>query len=257
MEFRSEYEIKKEIIEIGRRCWVKGWVAANDGNISVKISPNEILTTVTGVSKGFLNMDMIVKVDLDGNLIEGTKKPSSELPMHLMVYKVRQDVNAVLHTHPPYATGFAVSGISMEECVLPEIILTMGSIPLSPYGTPSTDEVPDAIKPYIEKYEGVLMKNHGALTLGKDLQEAYYRMESLEHAAKIIFISKQLGGVSLLKEEDVKKLEVVRKKYNIPEDKPLCKINSYDENIDRDLLDEVVKRVKEKLSTLKEGSKNE
>ncbi len=251
MEFKSEYQIKKEIIEIGRRCWLKGWVASNDGNISVKISENEILTTVTGVSKGFLNMDMIVKVDLEGSLIEGGRKPSSELPMHLMVYKVRKDVKSVLHAHPPYATGFAVSGISMEECVLPEIILTMGSIPLSPYGTPSTEEVPEAIKPFVEKYEGVLMKNHGALTVGKSLEEAYYRMESLEHAAKILFISKQLGGVSPLNEEDVKKLAEVRKKYNIPQEKPLCKVNSEVE-VDGDLVNEVVRKVRERLKDLKE-----
>ncbi len=256
MDFKSEYEIKKEIIEIGRRCWIKGWVASNDGNISVKLSENEILTTVTGVSKGFLTMDMIVKVDMDGNLIEGKRKPSSELPMHLMVYKVRKDAGAVLHTHPPYATGFAVSGVSLEDCILPEIILSMGAIPLTPYGTPSTDEVPNSIKPYIETHEWVLMKNHGALTIGKNLLEAYYRMESLEHAAKIIFISRELGGVSLLGEEEVKKLMEVRKKYNIPEDKPMCKITKDNKkDVDDKLVEEVVKRVSEKLKELSGGDK--
>ncbi len=215
---KNEFELKKLIIDIGKRIWTRGYVAANDGNITVKISENEILTTPTGVSKGFMTPDMIIKIDMNGNVISRSSKykPSSEIKMHLEVYKERNDVNAVIHAHPPYCTSFAVAGIPLDKCVLPEAIITLGAVPIAPYGTPSTMEIPESIKPYIKNSDAILLANHGALTLGPDLITAYYRMETLEHSAHIIFLATQLGNVNILPEKEVKKLMEVREKMNIP-----------------------------------------
>lgn len=166
---KSELELKKEICEVGRRIYKNGFVAANDGNISIRISENEILATPTGVSKGFMTPDMIVKTDLKGNVISGKNRPSSKLKMHLEVYKQREDVKSVVHAHPPTATGFAVAGIPLEEMIMPEVIITLGTVPIAKYGTPSTDEIPLAIREYFDCYDGILLENHGALTVGTDL----------------------------------------------------------------------------------------
>jgi L-fuculose-phosphate aldolase len=195
----SEYQTKLDIVEIGRRIYQQGYAASNDGNISVRISDSEILTTPTGLAKGFMTTDQIIKCDMQGNKIAGDPnlKPSSEVKMHLAVYAERPDVNAVVHAHPPVATGFAVAGIPLEKCVLPEIILTIGCIPLAQYGTPSTEEIPNSIRDLIKKCDAVLLANHGALTLGKDAFSAYYKMESMEHFAKISLVARQKGSLNL------------------------------------------------------------
>lgn len=215
---KNEFELKQLIVDIGKRIWTRGYVAANDGNITVRISKNEILTTPTGVSKGFMSPDMIIKIDMDGNVITRNTgyKPSSEIKMHLEVYKERSDINGVIHAHPPYCTSFAVAGIPLNRCVLPEAIITLGAVPIVPYGTPSTREIPESIKPFIKNSDAILLANHGALTLGTDLLTAYYRMETLEHSAHIIFLAIQLGNVNILPEGEVKKLMDVREKMNIP-----------------------------------------
>jgi L-fuculose-phosphate aldolase len=201
-----EIKYKKLICEIGKRVYEKGFVAANVGNISVRIDENEFLITPTGVSKGFLTTDMIIKVDGEGNVLEGEYKPSSEMKMHLLVYKERPDVHAVLHVHPPYATAFAIAGIPLDQAIMPEAVVSLGTIPLAKYGTPSTDEVPKAVKSHVYDHQGVLLENHGALTWGKDLLQAYYLMESLEFTAKINWISRQLRGDRELSKENVAKL---------------------------------------------------
>jgi L-fuculose-phosphate aldolase len=201
-----EIKYKKLICEIGKRVYEKGFVAANVGNISVRIDENEFLITPTGVSKGFLTTDMIIKVDGEGNVLEGEYKPSSEMKMHLLVYKERPDVHAVLHVHPPYATAFAIAGIPLDQAIMPEAVVSLGTIPLAKYGTPSTDEVPKAVKSHVYDHQGVLLENHGALTWGKDLLHAYYLMESLEFTAKINWISRQLRGDRELSKENVAKL---------------------------------------------------
>jgi len=218
----NEQKIVSDIIEVGRRCWQRGWVAANDGNISVRISENEILATVTGVSKGFLTPEMIVKVDPEGDLIEGSLKPSSEIQMHLLVYKKRPDIYAVFHAHPPFCTAHAVAGLSLSECVLPEIVVTLGQIPLAKYGTPSTPEIPQSLLPYIENHDAFLLQNHGALTLGKDVYEAYYRMESIEHFAHILYLARGLGSVNMLEKSQVEKLQAIRSRYGFTGNVPLC-----------------------------------
>ena len=159
---KSPFEIKKEICEVGHKLYMKNFVAANDGNISVKISDNEFYCTPTGVSKGSLTPDMIIKVDAEGKKIEGKLNPSSEIKMHMRVYKERPDVNAVVHAHPPIATAFTVADIDLDQYILPEAVLTIGEVPTCDYGTPSTMEIPDSLEPYIQDHDAFLLRNHGA-----------------------------------------------------------------------------------------------
>lgn len=190
----------------------KSFVAANDGNISVRIDSDRVLTTPTGVSKGFMTPESMVIVDLEGRPLS-TGKPSSEILLHLFIYRERPEVQAVVHAHPIYATGFATAGLSLQECVAAEIIVTLGSIPLAPYGTPSTPRLPEALRPYIHRHDAFLLANHGAVTVGKDLWDAYYKLERLEHYAHIIFISRQLGGEKVLPKKEVQELFHLRGKY--------------------------------------------
>lgn len=191
-KYYSDFEAKKLICEIGRRIYNKNFVAANDGNISVKVGPNTIWTTPTGVSKGFMTPDMMVKMDLSGKVIAGKMKPSSEVKMHLRVYNENPEVNAVVHAHPPVATSFAIAGINLDKPVSPEAVVLLGTVPVAPYATPGTQEVPDSIAPYCKDYNAVLLANHGALTWGADLIQAYYRMESLEHYALMLMYSNNI-----------------------------------------------------------------
>lgn len=210
----SEKQVKEDLVEVGRRIYDRGYVAANDGNISVRISEDEILTTPTGVSKGFMEPDMMIKVNLEGEKLAGNLEPSSELKMHLEVYRVRPDVVAVLHAHPPAATAFAAAGQALDRPVLPEIIIALGDVPLARYGTPSTNEVPKSIRPHIKDHDAVLLENHGVLTLGTDLYKALFKMESIEHFAQISIYARMLGGEQELSSEEVEKLLQVRKKMN-------------------------------------------
>jgi L-fuculose-phosphate aldolase len=218
MASTNEWALKQLIIEIGKRLWTRGYIASNDGNITIRLSEKEVLTTPTGVSKGFMTPDMIIKMDMDGKILTpGSKfQPSSEVKMHMEVYRQRPDINSVVHAHPPYCTSFAVAGIPLNKCVLPEAILTLGAVPIAPYGTPSTREIPDSVKPYVERSDAILLANHGALTMGVDLLTAYHRMETLEHSAAIVFLAIQLGNVNIIPENQVEKLMELREKMNIP-----------------------------------------
>ena len=213
----NELEIKQLMVEVGRRIWTRGYVAANDGNMSVRLNGNEFLTSPTGVSKGFMNTDMIIKVDSKGKVLSENAdyKPSSELKMHMEVYKERPDVNAIVHAHPAYATSFAVAGIPLNKCVLPEAILTIGAVPIVEYGLPSSKEIPDSIREHIKNSDVVLLENHGALTLGDDLLNAYYKMETLEHTADIIWKAIQLGNVNVLSEPERDRLVALRDNFGL------------------------------------------
>lgn len=211
----NEIKYKSQICEIGKRIYEKGFVAANDGNISIRISDNEFLITPTGVSKGFMKPEMILKVDGQCNVLEGSLKPTSEMKMHLLVYKERPDVQAVVHVHPPYATAFAIAGIPLNQAIMPESVVYLGTIPLAEYGTPSTDEITDAVKKYVHQHQGVLLENHGALTWGNSLEHAYYLMESLEFTAKINWLAKQLNGDRELSIQQVKRLIELKSKMGI------------------------------------------
>jgi L-fuculose-phosphate aldolase len=213
----SEWELKQLIIEIGKRIWTRGFVASNDGNISVKLNDKELLTTPTGVSKGFMSPDMIIKVDNNGKVISGNSKyrPSSEVKMHLEVYKERPDIKSVVHAHPPYATSFAVAGIPLNKCVLPEAVIVIGAVPIAKYGLPSTMEIPDSIREHIKNSDAILLENHGALTLGTDLLNAYHKMETLELTASIVWKAIQLGNVNVLQEKERDRLMALRSNYGL------------------------------------------
>ena len=213
---KSVYEIKKDICEVGHKLWLKGFVAANDGNISVKVSDNEYYCTPTGVSKGDLTPDMIIKVDKDGKKLEGKLNPSSEIKMHMRVYKERPDVTAVVHAHPPVATAFTVADIDLDQYILPEAVLTIGDVPTCDYGTPSTMEIPDSLDPYIQNHDAFLLRNHGALTVGCSLQKAFFVMEEVEFNAVICKNAMELGAVHEIPNEQLKKLMDLRKKMNLP-----------------------------------------
>lgn len=214
----NEKEIRQEICDIGKRIYNRNMVAANDGNISVKASDNEFIVTPTGVSKGFMKPEILVKIDLKGNVLksDGIHKPSSEIKMHLRVYKDRKDVKSVVHAHPMYATAFAISGIPLKKSIMPEAIITLGSVPIAKYGMPSTEEIPDAIADYLQSYDALLLENHGALTYGADLLNAYFKMESLEFYAQLLYLSTMLGGPNELPDNEVKRLYELRKKFNLP-----------------------------------------
>lgn len=221
----SEFQHRKLICEIGKRIYDRGYVAANDGNISLRLNENEVLATPTGVSKGFMTPDMIVKINMDGEKLEGDLRPSSEIKMHLDVYRRRPDVRAVIHAHPPVATGFAVAGIPLNKCVLPEVIISLGSIPIARYGTPSTDEIPMAIREHLNDCDAFLLENHGALTIGVDLTNAYFKMETLEHFAQISLVARLLGHENVLPPEKVQELMEVRRRMGVPGKNPGCVIN--------------------------------
>lgn len=222
---RSELEIKKEMCEIGRRVYNRGMVAANDGNFSVKLNDNEYLCTPTGVSKGFMTPEYICKVDAQGNVLEANEgfRPSSEVKMHMRVYKERPDVNAVVHAHPMYATTFAIAGIPLMEPIMPEAVIFLGGVPLAKYGTPSTVEVPDSIMPYIQEYDAVLLENHGALTYSDSLMNAYHKMESVEFYARLMYQAKMLGGPQILDEKRVEELYEIRRNMGIVGKHPAVK----------------------------------
>ena len=190
----SDYMTKQDIVEVGKRMYNRQFVASNDGNISVRVADNELIITPTGVSKGYMEVEDMIKVDLDGNILSGIKKPSSEIKMHLAVYKNRPDVKAVCHAHPQKATAFAVARQVCKEIALPEVVFSIGSVALSEYATPTTEELPKSIEDIIKKTDAVLLANHGALTVGSDVFDAYYKMETLEHFAGIILYARQLGG---------------------------------------------------------------
>ncbi|NLK07552.1 MAG: class II aldolase/adducin family protein [Firmicutes bacterium] len=212
----SEFQLKRDIIEVGRRIYNSGFVAANDGNISVRLSDKLILTTPTGVSKGFMTPDMIVTCDMDGNVVSGSWRPSSELKMHLAVYKAREDVKSVVHAHPPYGTAFAVAGFALEKPIMPEVVINLGWVPLTQYGTPSTEEIPDAVLPYLPRHDAFLLQNHGALTVGSDPYNALFKMETLEMGAKISLLARLLGGEKEISPPDVDRLIDLRQSMNMP-----------------------------------------
>ncbi len=219
-----ERQLREDIVEAGRRLWVRGFVASNDGNISVRLDAERLLMTPASVSKGFMTPDMMVVTDLEGRLLEGApgRKPSSEILMHLVVYRNRPDVAAVVHSHPPLATGFAVAGMPLDRAVLAEVVTTLGSIPIAAYGTPSTRELADTVEPYVRAHDGLLLANHGALALGKDLFAAYYKMETIEHFARISLVARLLGREHLLSREEVDRLQGLRGTYGIAAPAPIC-----------------------------------
>jgi L-fuculose-phosphate aldolase len=216
--------VRTDIVEVGRRLWARGFVASNDGNISVRIGPDRLMMTPASVSKGFMTPEMMVVTDLDGAVVlaEPGRKPSSEALMHLVAYRQRPDIGAVVHAHPPTATGFAVAGIPLDRAVLAEVVTTLGSIPIAGYETPSTRALADTVGALLKTHDGVLLANHGAIALGKDLFSAYYKMETIEHFATISLVARQLGREHLLSRGEVERLQQLRGTYGIASPAPIC-----------------------------------
>jgi L-fuculose-phosphate aldolase len=218
----SESPLRADIVEVGRRMYARGYTASNDGNISVRLGPDRLLMTPKSVSKGFMTPDMMCITDLEGRKLHGDRDPSSEMLMHLEVYRQRPDVQAVVHAHPPTATGFAVAGIPLDRAVLAEVLTTLGSIPIAAYATPSTKELPEAVRKYIKAHDGMLLANHGALTVGADVYSAYFKMETIEHFAKISLVARLLGREHLISREEVMRLQELRGSYGIKAPAPIC-----------------------------------
>ena len=214
--YLDDKQAKELIVEIGRRIYQRGFVASNDGNISVKVGEKELWTTPTGVSKGFMNEDMLVKTDLNGTVLAGKRKPSSELKMHCRVYLENEEAMAVVHAHPPMATVFSVLGRGLETPYLTEGVLQLGRVPITPYATPTTSEVPESIAPYCKRYHAMILANHGAMTWGGDLQEAWRRMEALGYCANAAYwIELMEKGSRKLTEQQVAKLVEIREAMGI------------------------------------------
>lgn len=213
----TEEQLKNEICQLGQRMYNSGFVAANDGNISVRLNQQQIITTPTGVSKGFMRPDMLITVDTMGNILAATGpwRPSSELKMHLKVYQERADVSAVVHAHPPYATTFAIARRPLNKPLIAEAVVSLGCVPVADYATPSTAEIPASIAPYLADFDAVLLANHGALAWGSDLITAYHKLESVEFYAKLTFLSAQLGNPVELASEQIDTLYAIRTKMGL------------------------------------------
>ena len=218
----TESSLRADIVEVGRRMYARGYTASNDGNISVRLGADRLLMTPKSVCKGFMTPDMMCITDLDGRKLQGDRDPSSEMLMHLEVYRQRPDVAAVVHAHPPTATGFAVAGIPLDRAVLAEVVTTLGSVPIAEYATPSTIELPEAVRKYIKAHDGMLLANHGVLTVGADLFAAYFKMETIEHFAKISLVARLLGRENVLSREEVMRLQQLRGAYGIAPPAPIC-----------------------------------
>ncbi len=213
----NEQAVKEQVCDICEKMWQLGWVAANDGNVTVRLEDGSILATPTGMSKAFITPDKLLKINNRGEIIEGAEgyRVSSEIKMHLICYEKREDVGAVIHAHPPGSTAFAVAHKPMDMYNMTEAVSTIGSVPLTPYATPSTDEVPNAIEPYLEEHDVMLLENHGSLAVGKDLVTAFYRMESLEHWAKVTINAIIIGGYKEISKDNIDRLIDLRKFYNL------------------------------------------
>ena len=203
----TEARLRQEICEVGRRIYNLGFVAGNDGNISARLDEDRLLCTPTGVSKGFLSPDMLVVCDLDGNRIDGDLEVTTEILMHTESYRLRPETGAVVHAHPPTATGFAVAGIDLKECILPEVVVNLGGIPLAPYGTPGGPAIVEPMVPLLrQNYYALLLANHGAVTLGADVMDAHFKMETVELCARIALVARQLGHTNTLDKDQVQAL---------------------------------------------------
>jgi len=208
---KSRDQLKEDVCEVGRRLYSNGFIAAGEGNVSIRLSDDELMGTPAGTCKGYLTPDMISTCDMNGNTLSGPRI-STEIQMHIAVYRARPDVVSVVHAHPPKCTGFAVAGVPLNRAVLAEVVVTLGCIPLAEYGTPSTTELADSVDRLIRTSDGLLLSNHGALTVGKDVYDAYFKMEVIEHFAEISLISRQLGGERLLPKKEVARLLDLRQK---------------------------------------------
>jgi L-fuculose-phosphate aldolase len=209
----SERQHREDICRFGKMIHQRGYVAATDGNLSVRLDHDAVLSTPTAMSKGMMEPEDLVVVDMQGKKVTGRRNVSSEIAMHLLIYRLRPDVKGIVHAHPPTATGYAAAGIPLNQALISEIVLALGCIPIAQYGTPGTPELTEALEPLVPQYDAILMANHGVVTYGENLLRAYMKMETVEHFARIALVAHQLGRQQLLSQEDVSKLMVAREKY--------------------------------------------
>jgi L-fuculose-phosphate aldolase len=227
----TPYRARREIVSFGKMLHSRGFVAATDGNLSVRLNDRHTLATPTAMSKGVLRTSDLVTVDMDGNRIAGSHHVSSEIAMHLLIYKLRPEIGGIVHAHPPTATGFAAAGLALDQPLVCEVVIGLGSIPLAEYGTPGTPELCDTLRPLISKYDAILMSNHGVVTYGENLRDAYMKMETVEHFAQIALVTHLLGRTQPLGKEDLQKLLLARSKYEGAHSAaPLPLANSYASN---------------------------
>lgn len=212
---KTEQDYRQDIIDVGKLIYQKSWVAANDGNISARLDGNRVLCTCTGISKGMMTAADLIVCDLDGNKLEGSRERTSEIAMHLAIYQRRPDIFSVVHAHPPVATGFAVAGRPLTLALLPEVIIGLGCVPLAEYGTPGTPALTEGMLPYIPQYDAILMRNHGLVCYGEDVYKAFFKMETVEHFARITLVAELLGGPKVLPKQEVDKLIDSRTRYGI------------------------------------------
>jgi L-fuculose-phosphate aldolase len=210
---KSERQHREDIVRFGRMLHEKGFVAATDGNLSVRLDHDAVLSTPTGMSKGMMETEDLVVVDMHGKRVLGRRNVSSEVAMHLLIYRLRPDVKGIVHAHPPTATGYAACGLPLNQALVSEIVLALGCIPVAKYGTPGTPELTQALEPLIPQYDAILMANHGVVTYGDDLTRAYMKMETVEHFAKIALVTHTLGRQQTLSEQHVDKLREIRTRY--------------------------------------------
>jgi L-fuculose-phosphate aldolase len=212
---KSERQHREDICRFGKLLHERGYVAATDGNLSVRLDPDTVLCSPTMMSKGMMECEDLVIVDTSGRRVNGRRNVSSEIAMHLLIYRLRPDVHGIVHAHPPTATGFAAAGLPLNQALVSEIVISLGCIPLARYATPGTAELTHALEPLVPNYDAILMANHGVVSYGSDLVQAYMKMETVEHFARITMVTYLLGRQQLLTNADVRKLVVSREKYGI------------------------------------------
>lgn len=218
----SEWQLRREIVEIGKRTYDKGFVAATDGNISTRVMGDKLLITPSGCCLGELKPEHLIYIDFDEKILSGKSKPTSECPMHLAAYRERPDINAVIHAHPPITTGFTIAGESLAQCVIPEVVLIFGTIPTTRYATPSTEEGAEVIETLIKEHDALILDRHGTLTVGKDLLDAYRKLEKVEYCAYVTLTARQLGKIKTLSVEEVNRLDILRKQLGYNDKISLC-----------------------------------
>lgn len=212
---KTEREHREDLVRVCRLIHEKGWVAMNDGNVSIRLDDNRILCTPTALSKAFVKAEDAIICDSGGKKVEGQRDCTSEIAMHVIIYSHRPDVRSVVHAHPPVATGFASAGRALDKALLPEVIIQLGAVPLAAYGLPGTPALSEGMKPFLADYDAILLENHGCTAYGGDVWEAFLRMEMVEHFARITFVAEMLGGAHALPREEVEKLFASRARYNV------------------------------------------
>ena len=211
----SDHRARQQVVAVCRLMHQKNLIAATDGNVSVRLGPGRVLATPSGIHKGLIKPENLIVTDMQGRVLAGRGTPTSEMALHLAVYEVRPDVNAVIHAHPPVATAFSIAGIALDQCVIPEVVFTLGSIPTTEYATPTTPETADAVRRMVRKCDALLLDRHGTVTVGDDVMRAYYKLEKVEHAAHVTLTARQLGQVRTLPPEEVEKLMGIRERFGL------------------------------------------